>query len=394
MLGYTTKRLTLIAFSALLCASALQAQDWKLTLPRSSKLTPVQRLNREGVEAVEKKQYDKAESIFYKAYLYDPADPFTLNNLGYISELQGNLDRAQKFYTLASEQGGSAIIDRSNARQLEGKPMTYALNNLKDTEMRVNYLNVQAIELLSQHRSREATGILKQALALDPHNAFTLNNLGVSTEAGGDYDNALQYFDQAASAQSHEPVVVTLKHEWRGKPVSQLASDSANRLREKIRRADTPQAQAALLLAEGVSAVNQNDWASARQDFLKAYRLDPYSGFSLNDVGYVAEKDGDLETAEFFYARAKHADNANVRVGLASQQDVEGKRLNLVAADSDGKVDTAIDLFAQSQHEQTGPVVLRRRDNSIVQPSNPAAPKTDSPAATPHPAAVPQAPRQ
>ena len=51
----------------------------------------MQRLNREGVEAVKRHDYEKAEALFLKAYLYDPADPFTLNNLGYISELQGQL---------------------------------------------------------------------------------------------------------------------------------------------------------------------------------------------------------------------------------------------------------------------------------------------------------------
>src|SRR6516225_12466958 len=90
------------------------ASDIKITLPRHSELTPVQRLNREGVEAIRKHQYDKAEGIFYKAYLYDPADPFTLNNLGYISELQGDLERSQKFYGLAAEQASNASIDRSN----------------------------------------------------------------------------------------------------------------------------------------------------------------------------------------------------------------------------------------------------------------------------------------
>ncbi len=81
----------------------------------------VQRLNREGVDAVRKKQYEKAEAIFYKAYLYDPTDPFTLNNLGYISELQGQLDRALKLYALAAEQGGEAFIDRSNAQAAGGQ---------------------------------------------------------------------------------------------------------------------------------------------------------------------------------------------------------------------------------------------------------------------------------
>ncbi len=122
--------------------------DLTVTLPKHSKMTPVQRLNREGVAAVEKHQYEKAEVIFYKAYLYDAADPFTLNNLGYISELQGKLDRAQQFYALASEQDCDAVIDMSNKKQLQGKPMTYALTELKDVPMRVNRINVDAIELL------------------------------------------------------------------------------------------------------------------------------------------------------------------------------------------------------------------------------------------------------
>jgi tetratricopeptide (TPR) repeat protein len=127
---------------------AARGADLKLTFPRFSELTPVQRLNREGVTAIEKHQYEKAEALFYKAYLYDPADPFTLNNLGYISELQGDVDRSLRFYKLASDQGSHATIDRSNARQLEGKPMDYALKGLQDTPLQVNRMNVQAIQLL------------------------------------------------------------------------------------------------------------------------------------------------------------------------------------------------------------------------------------------------------
>src|SRR6202047_3754021 len=102
-------------------------RDLKITVPNRSQLTPVQRLNREGVEAIRKHNYEKAESLFYKAYLFDPADPFTLNNLGYISELQGQLGRAQKLYGLASEQATDAAIDRTSAEQLKGKPMRDAL---------------------------------------------------------------------------------------------------------------------------------------------------------------------------------------------------------------------------------------------------------------------------
>ena len=88
--------LVVVAASGLHFAQAGEIKDWKINIPRGSKLTPVQRLNREGVEAIKKHNFSKAEQLFYKAYLFDPGDAFTLNNLGYISELQGQIERAQQ----------------------------------------------------------------------------------------------------------------------------------------------------------------------------------------------------------------------------------------------------------------------------------------------------------
>src|SRR5580658_2492349 len=101
-----------IAFAVIQGAQA-DAADLKITVPRHSHLTPVQRLNREGVEAIRKHDAKKAEALFYKAYLLDPDDPFTLNNLGYTSELRGDADRAQRFYVLASKQATDAVIDQA-----------------------------------------------------------------------------------------------------------------------------------------------------------------------------------------------------------------------------------------------------------------------------------------
>src|SRR5579859_4296715 len=100
-----------------------QAGDLKINIPRSGKLTPVQRLNREGVEAVRKHNYSKAERLFYKAYLFDPDDSFTLNNLGYIAEIQGELDRAEQFYGLARQQSSDAVVDIASAQRMKGQPM-------------------------------------------------------------------------------------------------------------------------------------------------------------------------------------------------------------------------------------------------------------------------------
>jgi tetratricopeptide (TPR) repeat protein len=101
MFGQRLGLLAIIAVAVGWAPRNVCAGDLKLTLPKRSELTLVQRLNRDGVEALRKQQYEKAEGIFFKAYLFDPGDPFTLNNLGYISELQGQLERAQKFYSLA-----------------------------------------------------------------------------------------------------------------------------------------------------------------------------------------------------------------------------------------------------------------------------------------------------
>ncbi len=356
-----------------LAVQPMWAHDLKVTIPGRSELTPVQRLNREGVEAIGKHQYEKAEAIFYKAYLYDPVDPFTLNNLGYISELQGELDRAQKFYALASEQGSEALIDVSNSRQLEGKPMSYALTSLKDVPMRVNRMNVEAIELLSQRRNFEADDLLHKALALEPMNAFTLNNLGVAEEATGDFENALKYYDAAAAFDSSEPIVVSLKRSWRGKPVSKMAAESARDLRKKMRTVGNDEAQATMLSLRGVAATNRNDWPAAKQDFIKAYSLNPNSAFSLNNLGYVAERDGDLETAQFYYAKARQADDADARIGLATQRSAEGQQLLAVATDSGHSVDGVLDQYSRARRQQTGPIELIPRDNTPAEPS--AVPK-------------------
>ena len=392
------KRITLLAIVAVAVGWAprnASAGDLKLTLPKRSELTLVQRLNRDGVEALRKQQYEKAEGFFYKAYLYDPGDPFTLNNLGYISELQGLLDRAQKFYALASEQASDAVIDRTNAKRLEGKPMREAFGGLNDVPMQINRMNVEAIRLLSQNRTPEADLLLQQALALDPRNTFTLNNMGVAKESRGDYELALTYYRAAADSHSSEPVIVTLNHAWRGKPVSEMAADSAKKLRERMQDAATDQAQAALLAVRGVSATNRNNWPAAKQDFLRAYSLDPNSAFSINNIGYLAERDGDLETAQFFYARARKAEHANDRVGLATQRSAEGKHLSAVIADSGQQVGDKIVLENQARQRQSGPIELKHRDNTpvmetTVPPKEPLSSPSPSPLSKPAGSQAPQ----
>ena len=380
------RRLLIFICTALLGLQITWAGDRiRITVPRRSQLTPVQRLNRDGVEAIKKHDYEKAGVLFYKAYLYDPSDPFTLNNLGYVAELEGQLDRARKFYDLASKQSSNANIDRSNAKGLEGKPMKAALSGLEDVTMRVNRMNMDAMQLLRDHRGFDATGVLNRALAVDPRNPFTLNNLGVAHESIGDFDNALHFYEQAADSNSPEPAVVTMEEQWRGRPVSKMAAESAKRLQKRMNEMSPAEAQSAMFTMRGVAAANQNDWPGARQNFLKAYSLNPRSAFSLNNEGYVAEHDGDLETAQFFYEKARKAEDSGTRVGLATQQFAEGKDLLTVASDSTEKVDSAIERYSQQRRRETGPVELTPR-GAGQEPEKRPAPSTP-------PAPIPSVPQ-
>jgi Flp pilus assembly protein TadD len=363
----------------------------KISIPRHSELTPVQRLNREGVDAVNRRQYEKAGTLFYKAYLYDPADPFTLNNLGYISELKGELDRARNFYALASEQSSDANIDRSNVKQLEGKPMQYAFKNLQDLPMQVNRMNVSAMVLLSENRGAEAVSLLQKALSLDSQNPFTWNNLGVAEETSGDYDDALKSYVIAAGSRSLEPVVVTQDRTWRGKPVSAMAAASGARLEERMKKMASAEVSAVMFTLRGVSATNRNDLVSAKQDYLHAYALDPGSAFSLNNRGYVAEMEGDMETAQFFYGRALEARDSNARVGTATLHSAEGKRLFTIATDSDRQVDIELERYSQDRRQRTGPIELTPRN--VAPDSGDGVTLDDSPSSVVPPAASPSAPQ-
>ena len=371
------KRCILIGLVAIFARLA-QAGDIKITIPKRSQLTPVQRLNREGVEAIRKHKFSKAEQLFYKAYLFDPDDPFTLNNLGYISELQGQVDRAQRYYALAGEQSSEAVIDRASAKRVEGRPMKEALT-LTDQPLQMNHANVEAVRLLSQGRAPEADLLLQEALKIDPHNVFTLNNMGVAKEMEGENQEALKYYDEASAARSDATAVVTVDRAWRGRPVGEMAQQNAKTLRDHLARRDDLREQVAELNLRGVSAVNRNDLRAADGDFRKAYALDPSNAFTLNNIGYVAELEGDRETAQFFYDRARESGGANAIVGVASRRTEEGRKLFAVAADSHSKVDAKVTQDREALRRKGEPVVLRRRDNSIVDESlQPAAPVENS----------------
>ncbi len=382
---------TLAVFLMAFACNPAWAGDLRINIPRRSEMTPVQKLNRDGVEAVRKRQYKKAENLFYKAYLFDPDDPFTLNNLGYISELEGQVDRAAKFYQLASQQAGDAVIDQASASGLKGKPLRDVIGEVQDANMRINQSNVEALRLLSKGRAQEAQTLLDGAEKLDPKNPFTLNNLGLAKEMQGELPEALKYYTASAGLKSEQPVVVTLNARWRGKPVSEMAEDSAKKIRARLSEPESPEVRAAELNLRGVSAVNRNDWSLAAQDFSEAYRLNPNNAFSLNNRGFLAEMEGDPETAQDFYQRAKDAEGDGARVGVASRSWAEGMRLSAVADDADQKIDQQFEAQKVARRNQTGPIQLKRRDNTpVVEPPVPVQQPENSPSVGPPQPPIPQ----
>ena len=371
-----------IGCALLCCALALPvaAKDIRISIPKHSKPTPVQKLNQDGVKELEKHNYKDAKKLFYKAYLIDPDDPFTLNNLGYVAELDGQIDRAQRYYALAAARSSDALVYKSTQKDAVGKPVQEVAGNAADTQMKINRANVYAMSLMEKDRAPEADVALQKALQLDPNNPFTLNNLGYAREKEGELEDAYKFYSQAAAQHSDTPIVVTVNKSWRGKPISEIAERNADSVRKEMDRAnDIPQRVARLNL-RGVSAINRNDYKLARQYFEEAYKLDPKNAFALNNMGFLAEADGDRETADFYYGKAKEADQSSTRVAYATRKDAEGEKLASVANSSDESVNKAMEEAAAARRMEGGPVVLHNRDNSVVtEPLIPPKPETTQP---------------
>jgi Flp pilus assembly protein TadD len=229
------KRLLLVAVVSAMAgwpSHSVQAGDLKIRVPQRSKATPVQRLNREGVEAVRRHRYERAKTLFYQAFLYDPEDPFTLNNLGYISEMEGNAESAQRFYSLASRHASNAVIDKASSPQMEGQLVRDVLAGTQDFTQ-TNGANREAVRLLSKGRATEANAVLQRTSSTTPRNAFTLNNIGVAKEMQGELEEAVRYYIEAVHApQSTEPATMASNSAWRGKPVNEMAAASARKVQE------------------------------------------------------------------------------------------------------------------------------------------------------------------
>ncbi len=340
------------------------AKDFRISIPKRTKPTKVQKLNQDGVKALKKQKIGNAKSQFYRAYLLDPNDPFTLNNLGYISELEGDLEKAQRYYDLASANLSEALVEKSTSKDAEGQPVYKVAGHNELGPLQVNRLNVEAINLLQKERAIEAELVLLKALDLQPNNGFTLNNLGFAREKQGELESALTYYQKAAATGSDEQVIIAANMDWRGKGIASVAEKNIEKVSELLENEQSVEARVARLNLRGVSALNKNDRKSARTFFQQAIKLQPNDAFSLNNMGYVAELDNDRESANYFYAKAKNAEGKGNDVGMATRKEAEGRSVGDVADRNETVVSTQMERDLLAKRRVRTPVELKTRDQA------------------------------
>jgi Flp pilus assembly protein TadD len=340
------------------------ASNLKVPIPQRSITTPSQKLNREGVAQLKHGHQKKAKQLFYKAYLLDPEDPFTLNNLGYVAELEGDADRALRYYALAERQHTDAIIDQSNAAALKGKPLDEAFRQMQDADRQVSKINEQAIVLLQEGHVLEGRNLLQSALPSHPHDPFLLNNLGYAMETLGDSEGALRSYSAAASLHSTKRVVVTPRAKWRGRPISEVAAGNAAAISEQIARGEGVEAATARLNLRGVAALNDNHPSVAKEFFLQAYQQDARNAFTLNNLGYVSELAGDQESAEMYYEAARTGRDANAKVSYSTRPEAEGQKIDKLADGNQLDVEATLKAIQETRRREPRPVQLQRRDTA------------------------------
>jgi len=353
---------TLLAMQLLAAARPGFASNLQIPIPQRGVSTPSQKLNREGVAELKRGHQKKAKQLFYRAYLLDPQDPFTLNNLGYVAELEGDADRALRFYALAAREHTDAVIDRSNEAALKGKPLNEVFRQVQNSDQELSRLNERAIVLLRDGHVFEAKNLLQSALPRHPNDPFLLNNLGYAMETVGDVEGALRCYSEAASLHSTKRVVVTPRVKWRGRPVSDVARENAVAMSEQIARGEGVDATTARLNLRGVAALNDNNPSVAKGFFLQAYQLDARNAFTLNNLGYIAELAGDRESAEMYYEAARAGRDANAKVSYSTRRDAEGQKIDKLADDNQLDVEATLKAVQEMKRREQRPIELKRRD--------------------------------
>jgi hypothetical protein len=114
--------------------------------------------------------------------------------------------------------------------------------------------------------------------------------------------------------------------------------------------------------------MNRNDRKTARADFLEAYKLDPNNSFTINNMGYLAELDGDKETAQSYYDQAQDALRSHAKIAVATRAEAEGREMRYVAEESSSMMESTMQARGEAKRSTGTPPTLKTRER---QPTNP-----------------------
>src|SRR2546429_9729726 len=87
----------------------------------------VAEFNLRGVSAINRNDLRTADQDFRKAYALNPNNAFARNNIGYVSEIEGDRETAQFFYDSAQQAlGANAKVGLATRRAFEGQKLFQA----------------------------------------------------------------------------------------------------------------------------------------------------------------------------------------------------------------------------------------------------------------------------
>ena len=127
----------------------------------------------------------EADVALQKALKLDPTNPFTLNNLGYAREKEGELEEAYKFYIQAADQHSTTIVVTVHP-SWRGKGIS-----------EIAARNADKVKSLME-REQDTTAQVAR-----------FNTRGVAAINRNDYKLARQYFEQAYKLDQRMPSLST-----------------------------------------------------------------------------------------------------------------------------------------------------------------------------------------
>jgi Flp pilus assembly protein TadD len=104
-------------------------------------------------------------------------------------------------------------------------------------QVKVAELNIRGVSALNRNDLSTATQDFRQAYALDPNNAFAVNNIGYLSEIKGDRETAQFFYEKAETIGGPNATVgLATSRNAEGMKLSQVSSQSDESVEAKVRQ--------------------------------------------------------------------------------------------------------------------------------------------------------------